>query len=182
MEDDMPYRRMRYSRPVVARKRARYFWVRGTQTNAAPNAVLNIEDLLNIWRTSSGITFNLPDLVIWRILIKISIHFSYSPAVYTAATGVGIGIYVDDAVQTQIGVNSSPYGQRYMMFDMLFAAEQQLMSDPSVAGTPVLYKAYDIKSHRKMLQQDTLYLNINSQGNASITDYSFLYNILIKSP
>jgi len=181
----MMQRRFIRRRPMLAgvpRKRTRYTWVRSFQNNVAAIS-LNTDDLLNNWRVAQGLIFNLPDIVIWRIHIKISIKFTYSPATYTENSGEMVTLFVDDINQVQLNPIGNAFAQQWLMYDVLYAAEQQLQSDPGIGGQPVLYKEYDIRSHRRLrAQQDTLFLQLADSGNLVKSSYSFVQSTLIKLP
>lgn len=106
----MAFRRRRTFVPF-RRRRAKWMWAREVVHNVGP-ANPNSSGLLNPWRANMGLVFNLPDIVIWRVHIKISISIHLSSATYNSDAGVRIGMYVDDVVQTQLaaGPTSNQYG------------------------------------------------------------------------
>ena len=174
--------RRSFRRPMSAmpRKKARYFWVRQSSNNVAP-ALLNTEDLLLSYRTAAGISLEIPEFTIWRIHIKITMKFTYSPLVYTSNSGMFIAMFVDDFGQLPGSAIVSAYDQQYLMWDFVYAAEEQLNANSGTGGTNVLYKQYDIKSHRKIRQlKDTLWLSIGANGNVIPTDYSFTHSTLLR--
>jgi len=171
---------------MVPRKKAKYFWARDTVDNAGP-AGSNPTDLLAGYKASFGLVFNLPDIVIWRVIIKISIDIHLSAAAYTSTSGVDLGIYVDDSVQTQEGDPiTNRYGEKYMMWDKLFLSEPLSMGLGAAAVTSTnvyqLYKFYDIKSRRKMQPRDTLWLEMSNQGNVVMDQFSLFYSVLLRLP
>jgi hypothetical protein len=47
----------------------------------------------------------------------------------------------------------------------------------------VLYKTYDVRSHRKLDNvNSSLWLTLSETGNAVLTDYSYTASILMKMP
>jgi hypothetical protein len=167
----------------MMRKKPRYHWVRSFENNASPSA-FNTIDLLGVWKTSMGITFNMPDITIWRIIIKIAVRFSVVTAA-TTNTGAFIALLVDDTTQVELTSLTHPYDEQYLMWDFGFVAQQSLASSDSSAipANPLAYKEYDIRSHRKLRSvNDTLILTIGNSGNATLTDYTFVQNTLIRLP
>ena len=180
----MPYRRMA-TRTFVPRKKARYLWVRET-VNMIGAAPLNNFDLLSNFRQAQGITLNLPDIVIWRIILKISIRLDVGLSV-PANTGAMVALFVDDT-ELNLAQNpvTAPYSQQYLMWDTLYSAQQILNSGSAVAAgptLPVLYNQYDIKSHRKLRNIDqTLHMQVAAQGSAVLHEISHTASILLRLP
>src|SRR5438876_8805582 len=145
----MPYRRFMRGRSFVPRRKPQYLWIRSTENNATPNTLLNTNDLMSVYRSSAGVSLNIPEFTIWRIRIKISVSFSYVPAVYTANTGLLVALFVDDMALTQLNPVVSPYNQQYLMWDEIYAAQQIMESNSNPTTAPVYYAQYDIKAHRK---------------------------------
>lgn len=164
------------------RRRAKYMWVRSTENVVAPQPLSTI-DLLGVWKQQMGITLNLPTLTIWRILLKISIRFDFTSI--GANDGAMIALFVDD-LEDVLTANPvvSPYDEKYLMWDQLYATEQFFMagSTPTL-NEPVLYKQYDIRSHRKLPNlDDTLVLQIAATGLITIKDFSFTQSTLVRLP
>jgi len=148
----------------------------------APPALENI-DLLAVWRTTSGVTLNLPGFTIWRIHIKISINFTLSPLTFTANSGVMIAMFVDSINQVLLNPVTAPYDEKYLMWDELYAAEPQVQSHAGTTPPLALYHEYDIRSHRKLDNvDDTLFLQLATTGNVVISDLSFTQSTLVKVP
>lgn len=174
----MPYRR-HYRRSIMPRRKPRWQWVRETVNNASPNATLNTIDLLSNWRTHAGITVNLPEITIWRIHLKITITIS-SAAALAANDGVLITSFVDGMNATILNQVSNSYDQPDLIYSMLFAGESAMLTGSVGAQTElVLYKEFDVRSHRKLQSiDDTLFLQLASSGQSMITGYSYSASIL----
>jgi len=178
----MPYGRYSRRRVFTRRRRTRYMWVRSNEV-VVPGTTMSV-DLMANWRSTAGVTIQFPDLVIWRLHLKISIRFTYSPATYSAASGVLCAVFVaDQNVGALLNPLTNQYTEQYMMWDMLYSAEQEVASDPGVAGQPVIYHEYDIKSHRRLRNiQETLWLQLYSQGNVVPAEVNFTQSALYKLP
>ena len=161
-----------------------YLWVREAFDQLTPvhQPTPNLNDLLETFRTQAGVTLNLPAFTIWRVLIKVSIHISLqNPA---ASDGVHFALFVDDKeVSPTINALVRPFAKQYMMWDQLYASEVVAQSSITTApvNVPVLYRAYDIKTHRKLENiEQTLWASFVETGAASIIDYSLTYSILLR--
>lgn len=170
--------------PYRRRKRGRFQWARTTFNNVgpvhAPNA--NIDDLLATFKTAAGITLNLPDIVIWRVHLKVTITFTLSPAAIAANSGVNFAMACEN-----LGFSVQPvtaqYEERWLMWDFITANENQFMATAGTAGTQVLYKEYDIKAHRKLgNMNESLLTFITEQGNCVMNGYSITASVLLKLP
>jgi hypothetical protein len=184
---DLQRRIYRGRRTFAPRRAKRWQWQRLTVNNVgpihAPNA--NMDDLLATFKTAMGITLNLPDIVIWRILIKIAIKIGFNPNNQTSNTGVLLSLFVDDPPAATFQPVTQPFSQRYLMWDEIYTAEGLLNSVPLSAtpGNAVLYKTYDVRSHRKLDNvNSSLWLTLSETGNAVLTDYSYTASILMKMP
>jgi len=169
--------------------RPHYQWARLNTGNIGGAFTLANTDLLAPWRTANGWTLNLPDIVIWRIHLKISIHFTLSPATIVSTNGMFIGIFVDAAdIAGGLAVASaSPYDQQYMMWDKIYLADVLASNATNFStGAITLYKEYDIRSHRKMTnQRESLWLQLQPQGDLTVgagDGYELTGSILLKLP
>jgi hypothetical protein len=132
---------------------------------------------------ASGVTLNLPGITIGRIHIKVSIHFSFVPNTYTANSGIFVSSWVDNISQVPLNMVVEPYDQKFLIWEELYAAEQELLSDPGTTGTVVAYHEFDVRAKRKLTNQnDTLWLQFSAVGNANILDYSFTQSTLLLLP
>jgi len=147
----------------------------------------NLIDLLAVWRTTGGILWELPDLVIWRIHIKISINWKFSVANAAANTGVFYALFVDSINQVMLESSTHPYDEQYLMWSNMFVSE--FMSQGGISGTVDttnqhnMYKYVDVRSHRKLKNQlETLYLSLTGTGNMAIQDYAITQSTLLRLP
>jgi hypothetical protein len=145
---------------------------------------VNAVDLLAVWRTTGGITFNLPDIVIWRVILKISVTWKFSVASEASNTGVFTTVYVDSVNQAVLEPLTHPYDQQYLMWTWMPIAEEVAQGPLLAIDTTsqhMMYKTLDIKSHRKLKNElDTLYLTLTGTGNMNITDYTIQQSTLLR--
>lgn len=188
----MPYGVVNYPRRTFVRRgfrgvrrRRKFLWVRETISSGSPSATINNFDLLANYKSDMGINLNLPDIVIWRLIIKISIRFTLSPNVIQASDGFLLSIFVDDSQVFPTNTLLSPYGEQYMMWDQIYTASifQQGESVVNTTNNWFLYREYDIKTHRKLKDfKDTLIMQLVSTGNAVPAELSFTHSCLLKLP
>jgi len=165
----------------MARRTTHWQWIRETVNNAAPNASLNNIDLMDNFKTHAGITINLPEIVIWRIKLQISIKVTVtSPA--APNDGVLATVFVDGTNQVLLNQVSNAMDEKDMIYDFLFSYETIAHSDNAIATTTVaLYRNMDIRVHRKLSTIDsTLWLQLASSGTAVISLYSYSAAILTR--
>lgn len=133
-----------------------------------------------------GLTLNLPDLVIWRIHIKISIDIHLATASYTAQNGAFVALFVDDSTQAQLTPLTNQYGQRYLMWDKIYLSEQAMngmaIAAVTTTNTYQMYKTYDIRSRRKLLLQDTLFFQLVAHGQTVFDQFEVTYSVLLRIP
>ncbi len=188
----MPYvpntaypRRFRRRFGVPLRRKPRWLWVRESISTGSPSATVNNFDLLTNYKSDMGITLNLPDLRIWRIILKISIRFTLSPNVITASDGFLLAMFVDDSQVFPANVLLSPYGEMYQTWDQIYTASifQQGESLVTTTNNWSLYREYDIRTHRVLKDlKDTQIMQIVSTGNAVPAEISFTHSTLLKLP
>jgi len=186
----MPMYRRRSYRTSVPRKRARYQWVRISQGNVTPvqGPSINTEDLLTNFRNAQGgLLLLLPDIVIWRLHIKISIGFKFLAATTEANSGVHYSIYVDDRLQTSLSTLVDPYSQQFLMWDKMYASEsakQGAFADVvNTTDQHYLYRELDIKSHRKFSNlEQSLMMQIIGTSGVVLTDYDLTGSLLLRVP
>lgn len=171
-----------FRRSSRARNRHRWQWIRQTVNNASPNATLNSIDLLNNFKTHAGITINLPDMVIWRLRLKVSITIGITGGTVGANDGILVTSFVDSVNQVVVNQLTDAMDQHDLVYDMLYAYETiAKTTNVRGTGTVVLYMEYDLKSHRRFQSiDDTLWLQLAASGNATISEYSFSTAILTK--
>ena len=178
------YRRRGFRRGF--RQRKNYIWVRGAVSQVTgvsqPNFISH--DLLAGYRSSAGITLNIPEFTVWRIHIKISIQFGLSPVAATANDGCLVASFVEQTdVATIKDPLAFPYNERYLIWEQLFAAEQRLMGTPSTTQPDalVLYKVFDVRSRRRLDNlNDTLWLTVTPNGNANSVTDDVKFSILLR--
>jgi len=167
---------------MVPRKKPNYLWVRETFNNVAPahSPTPNLDDALGTFKTQYGISLNLPDFTIWRLRIKISIHIS-SVAVL-ANNAVHFAAFVD-SLETSPTISSltKPFAHKYLMWDNLYLTDTVMQSGETAAAVNVVYKEYDIKSHRRLENiEDTLWFSLTELGNTNIVDYAYTWSLLLR--
>lgn len=172
----MAYRRFRRT---FRRRKGRYLWVRDFTQASNPTNPQSF-DLLSNYRSQFGVNFMLPDIVIWRIHIKISVSFTI--AAFAASQGILVALFNEDPNLASIpAALTNQYNERYMMWDMLHLSPSVIES--GVTTTPVVYKEYDIKSHRRFQNQnETLMLQLQGNGITAMTEMFATYSVLLKLP
>lgn len=176
------------------RRRNPWIWVRGVNNNAAAISPPNIQtyDVLSTFRTTAGITLNIPEFTIWRIKIRISVQFGLSPDSMTASSGVLNTLLVEQIPTTAVPQTVpdpivSPYNARWLMYDMFYVSEAimngLLLPTAAPAGTNVLSysRFYDIKARRRLGNlNDTLWVVLQPTGNVAQITSSVTYSILLR--
>lgn len=176
----MVYRR--YRRASFARRaRHKYQWEHLVSNNASPNGVLNSIDLLSNFRTHAGITINFPEIVIWRVHLRVSVKVTLGAAM-DSADGVLITSYVDSINQAMDNPVSSPRDQHWLAYSSYYASNNDIQNGSNAAGTYLFERVLDIKSHRKLSGlDDTLWMQIAQlTANTTITSYSYTMAALLK--
>lgn len=170
----------RYRRALMPRRRGRFEWNRQSFQPTVNATLMNV-DLLGGFRTAAAISINLPEITIWRIKLRISIKFTLAAAM-AAADGVLLTVFVDGQTQTPLTQISNPLDERDMLYALLFASETVMTgSSTTGAGTFIMYKEFDIKTHRRLRSlNDTLWLQLASSGQAQITDVSISQATLLR--
>lgn len=166
------------------RRRAKWLWVRETISDVSASAIHNY-DLLTQYKADMGITLNLPDIRIWRIILKISIRFHLSPATITASDGFLLSLFVDDSQVFPTNTLLSPYGEMYQTWDQIYMASlwQQGQVLSVATNNFMLYREYDVRTHRKLRDfKDTQIMQLVSTGNTVTDEISFTESILLRLP
>jgi hypothetical protein len=184
----MPYRTRYPRRPFsVMRKRSRYQWVRDLVNVASVTSPLNI-DLMSDWRSNMNLTLLLPDIVIWRFRIRLSITGKIAVASSAkASNGVEVSSYVNALDSTPVVLSNAKYEQQFLIFDQIYCSEmfsQSANNFNAVTTNEIyLFKDYEIKSHRKFPNQnDTLWLHIGNVGDFVMDQVNYTMRLLIKLP
>ena len=180
-------RRTFVPRPIGARRRAHYLWIREQFNNVTPIATASFQtdDLLAGYRATAGIDLNLPEFTIWRVKLKVSVRISVAPATtYTAADGALVTLYVDDKTDPGTFPVTSPYDEKYMLYDILYASQAIMMGANGGLedGTKsiLLFREFDVKTHRRLENlNSTLQLQICPTGlQTSILEYAIQHSTL----
>lgn len=128
-------------------------------------------DLLDDWKTANNFSLNLPDIVIWRLHIKISIHYTLSPTTVLANDGMFVAVFVDNILGSA-GLNfqtTELYGESFMVWDKIYVSDFLASAGNSSSSGTLLYASYDVKSRRKLMNQnETLLLNLSPTGNLTL--------------
>lgn len=190
----MPYvpimpRRGRGFRRGFRRRRRNWQWVRqvANSTTVISPPSSNTFDLLSNWKSAFGFSVNLPDIVIWRVRLKVSIRVIF-PATLASqeADGVIVTVYTQDnnLVSSFENPITSPYAQQFMLYDMLFSTEQAVQGGivPVASGTGFMYREYDIKAHRRLANiNHTLLMTVAPSGGlANVAGIAYQTSILMK--
>ena|SRR6267154_840430 len=178
----MPYSRARTSRRFSSTApKPRYQWARTSfyaLTNLAPGVPYTF-DLLATFKNSFGISFNLPEITIWRIHIKLSCRITVTAP--QANDGVFTSAWVDTFDQVQLVSSAVPYDQKYLIWDQFFCEEQILQSGIATANS--YYREFDVKSHRRLESlNDTLIGQLVGTGTTTIVDASVQAAVLLRLP
>jgi len=190
----MPFRTRRAMPAMRRGPKPRYQWVRSSENSLAivhqPGATLF--DLLKTWRVANNITLQLPDLVIWRIHIRVTIRFNLTVAAIQASQGAHIAIYCDDAVlaaqATTYTAFLEPYSRKFLMWDMIETADNEQGGGftnvtLNTSNNFLLSRPYDIRSHRKLQnQEETLLLSVTEVGQIAIQEIAFTQSTLLRLP
>ncbi len=166
----------------VRRQRKNWQWVRGTfndVTVVTPPAFYT-EDLLQSLRTEYGISAQFPDIVIWRIHIKISAKITWvaAPAAQMSA-GFIIALFVDDPAFTLQSAGLKPYSEKFMFYGATYYSEAIMAGERGIAAnnTDYLNSGWlDIKARRRLGNiDDSLILQVVPTG----TDVSSFQGISV---
>ena len=183
----------RYRRRFVGGRRAhrRTEWARFEKYVAGPNATLDAYDLLSDFKTAFGISINLPDITIGRIVIHIAVHISLG-VTPTSQDGCLVALATSDKDDVSGGtgvINSpvtAPYDLDYMWWEHLMVAEQfanGTAAIPAGASTYFLYRSLDIRSMRKLRGMgESLIFQVNAIGNATIDNVAVTGQALMLLP
>jgi hypothetical protein len=180
-------RRTIVPRPLGTRRRAHYLWIRQQFDNVTPipTAAFDTNDLLAGYRATAGIDLNLPEFTIWRVRLKVSVRISVAPATtYTSSDGAIVALYVDDKTDSGTNPVTSPYDEKYMVYDILYASQSIQNGGngglENGANSILMFREFDVKTHRRLENlASTLQLQIAPTGlQTSILDYSIQHSTL----
>ena len=173
----MPFRRRVSPRRFAVQRTRKMTWVRqvfnSTVVSTPPS--FYTFDLLGDWKTRMGITLNLPDITIWRVLLKISVKITW-PAVLASEESSGFlyAVYVDDQSEALAASNpnpiTDPYKDHFMRWEFVPTTEMIAQNGVQPAANAVFYmfKNVDVKSRRKLTEiEDSLFLDVAAEGNTA---------------
>jgi len=178
----MPRRHFNRGSAVARGRKRKLVWVRGAVADVATASSGHI-DLFSAFRTTAGITINLPGITIAGIRIRITIRVDDSATVDAAA-----GILFGASVQT-LGITptTTPVTQKeldYMLYQWCPLAMSSSIVTQGVPSSGSLY-SFDIstKSKRRMEEVgQTLWLDWGTTGSISIEAISAEWSIPILLP
>lgn len=170
------YRRPSFRR---SRRRGKFQWARFYSSANAPASPYTL-DLLADYRLQFGLLMNPADLVLWRLHMKLSVV--YTASALNAQTGISFAICNESIAAGVPNQLLQPYSERWLMWDEFYATNQ-FMESASIA-TPVAYREYDIRSHRKLQnQEESFWASVILTGNATaLTTVSMTYSMLLRLP
>jgi hypothetical protein len=181
----------RFRRRTFVRRRGRskLFWIRGQEAHGTPLAVMDQYDLLGRYRTTAGISLNIPEITIWRIHIRISVRFTISAGGDNPQNGILTAVFVEQNISTALNdpaVAAFAYGERYLMYDTMYTSEQLAVDQVTTAAgvntiIQALERTYDIKSHRRLDNlDDTLWLTLSPLASVQDMISAITYSILVR--
>jgi hypothetical protein len=92
-----------------------------------------------------------------------------------------VGVYVDNTTQVALNPISNPYSQEWMLWKFLSQTTQVV--DSGISTTPSVEGHFDIRTRRKLkANNDTLILLLAASGNATLVNYAFQQNTLLRLP
>lgn len=157
---------------IRRRVRRNWQWVRFTSndvTTVVAGTSQYVEDLLSSYRLELGIGVNLPDITIWRIRLRISIHITF-PAVITnpEAYGCTMALLVDNLGFTFPLISSHAYQEQFLWYETVYFSDmisQGSQGSPPANGTGYLFKSFDVKARRRVRNlDDSLILLVSPTG------------------
>lgn len=168
--------RRRFTRRFAGRtrSRSRLLWIREVFNQAAPANPDN-QDMLANYKAQFAITANLPGMTIMRLHLRLNVEMTQSGQ--GANNGAFIGCWVDSTNQAILAASARPFDQQFLIFDELYIGEALQQG-----GVTPFYvtRVYDIKSRRKIQNvQDTLWFQVQPNGLATVTAYSFTMSLLV---
>lgn len=152
------------------------FWVRAAMNSASPVAQNDI-DLLSGYLTTAGLTASPQEMVVERIHLIVAVVFTV--ATPGANNGVSIASWVDSRNQTRLSAQANPYDQQFLIYDEAYVGEA--LQHGGVTPFNIV-KRFDVKARRKVPSiTDTLWLQLSQIGTITLTSYSILFSVLLRS-
>ena|ERR1700724_748864 len=170
--------RRTFRRRSFNRRPRKMQWVRTTVSVPAPVSPAAV-DLLADFKSRFGITINIPDIVIWRVILKISIFVTVS--VSNSSSGVLIALFNEQTTTILPNAFLDPYSEKFLWWEDLMVAKE--VEESGAITNPVLYKEIDVKTHRKLANmEESLWLQATQHGNATMNNFDVAANVLLKLP
>lgn len=158
------------------RRKPKTFWVRQAFANVAPAATNNV-DLLLGYITTVGIAALSQEYVLLRLHLAIAVTFTVTTA--GANNGVSVASWVDSKNQVQLSAQAAPYDQQYLVFDEMFVGES--LQQGGTTPFNIVHR-YDVRAKRRIPSiTDTVFLQLAAVGTATLTSYSVVQSMLIKT-
>src|SRR5258707_3289899 len=120
------YRFRRKMMPRFARRsfrrrpRQNWQWVRETANNSGSVVPPGnyTQDLLTSFRNVFGVSANWPDIVVWRIRIRVSVSITFPATIVNPeAFGMVVAVFVDDAAFSLKSPSVDFYYEKFMLFE-----------------------------------------------------------------
>lgn len=169
------------------RRRHNWQWARFTSndTTVVPGGQTYTEDLLATFKNEFGFSVNFPDIVIWRIKLKISVHVTFPATIANPeAYGALVGVFVDDPGFTLKVVSTAPYMEKFMWYENMYYSEMVAggAAVPVANGSGFIVRQFDIKAHRRMGNvEDSLLLQVAPVGLlTNLNGLSYNGSVLLK--
>jgi len=177
--------RYRAAAPTVSimPDRRKRVWAR-ILTNSSDLTNEHNYDLLSPFRTTAGITVNLPGVTIGRIRFKVSVHIDFSVVAASSSHGVVVGVYTQSQQSTTGRLNSA----QDLVDDYLYWAWHPVTENKSLiaAGTATdqLFSfEVDSQAMRKMDEVGTgLFMNVSTTGSINMVESSIGGSVLLLLP
>lgn len=158
------------------RRRAKVFWIREAFNNAAP-AAQNDTDLMANYLVTTGQLAQGNEMVLYRLHLVISVVFTVTTA--GANNGVSVASWVDSRNQARLSAQANPYDQQFLIFDEMYVGEA--LMNGGVTPFNVVHR-YDVRAKRKVPGiTDTVWLQLSQIGTITLTSYSVVMSMLMRS-
>lgn len=129
------------------------------------------------YMATAGLLANPQEMVLYRLHLRIAVAFTVATA--GANNGVAVCAWVDSRNQARLAGQANPYDQQYLIFDELYVGEALQAG----GVTPFnIVRSYDVKAKRRIPNiTDTVWLQLSQIGTITLTSYSVVMSMLIKS-
>lgn len=131
--------------------------------------------MLANYRNQFAITANLPGMTVMRLHLRLQVHMTESSVVVN--NGAFVSCWVDSTNQAILTATARPFDQQWLIFDELFVGEalQQGGVTPFMVN-----RVYDVRARRKIQNvMDTLWIQIATQGTATVVAYAYILSLLV---